>query len=54
MITIFETIEVKIDRERANSRLERIHPLSYKFHDGNVGDPEKGILRLPLYMVMYI
>ncbi len=29
-------------------------PLAYKFHDGNVGASENGIVSLPLYMAMFL
>ncbi len=52
-------VEVKSGRERADSlnRIMEKDPdiaLAYKFHDGNIGEPENGILSLPLYMAMFV
>lgn len=28
--------------------------LAYKFHDGNIGTAENGIVTMPLYMAMFV
>lgn len=53
------TIEVKSGRTGASSlnlfmESEKATERAYKFIDGNVGEDERGIITMPLYMAAFI